>query len=399
VDTATLAWLRSDEGRALMAGLPPYDPATSLKVAARLRGQGYAAGQVAAALTQHRLRARAAARLGPDAARMWFTPDGAEQATRPEVATRRATRYVDCGATHVADLGCGLGADAVAFAAAGLRVTAYERDALTAALARANAEDLGLAGRVEVVHGDVRDADLTTVDAAFADPARRRSGPGRRERLLDPESWSPPFSWVVELAGRIPATAAKVAPGIAHDLPPTDAETEWVSVGGDLLEACVWFAPLATPQVRRRATVLPAGEQVTDAGLTSPPVGAVGAYLLEPDDAVIRAGLVGQVVQRVGGRLVDATIAFVTCDTAPPPSPLWTSYAVTDVVPFHLKRLRALLRGRGVGVVEVKKRGSAIQPEELRRQLHLDTNDPHAATVVLTRVQGAPTVLMVSRLI
>ncbi|MET0741026.1 MAG: methyltransferase domain-containing protein [Candidatus Nanopelagicales bacterium] len=394
MNAETLGWLRSDEGRVLMAGLPPYNPSTALGVAARLRGQGYSADVVAAALSQHRLRSRAIGRLGPEAARLWFTPDGAEQATRPEVAMRRAARIAEFGAAHVADLGCGIGMDSVAFARAGLRVTAYERDAVTAAVARANTEDLRLTGRIEVIEADVRDADLAAVDAAFVDPARRRGG----RRLQDPETWSPRFSWVVLLAQRIPATAAKVAPGIAHDLPPEGTETEWVSVDGDLLEACVWFGPLAMPHVRRRATVLPTAEQVSDTGLTAPAVGDVGAYLLEPDDAVIRAGLVGHVVERVGGRLVDSTIAYVTCDRAPATSGLWVTYAVTDVLPFNLKRLRALLRDRQVGAVEVKKRGSAVEPETLRPQLRLDKDAPNTATVVLTRVRGEPTVVLVSRL-
>ena len=59
---------------------------------------------------------------------------------------------------------------------------------------------------------------------------------------------------------------------------------------------------------------------------------------------------------------------------------------------FSLKRLRALLRERGVGTVVIKKRGSAIQPEQLRRQLR--PAGPNEAVVILTRVAGAPTVLL-----
>jgi hypothetical protein len=65
-------------------------------------------------------------------------------------------------------------------------------------------------------------------------------------------------------------------------------------------------------------------------------------------------------------------------------------------MPFGLKRLRALLRSRGVGRLTVKKRGSAITPESLRQQLRL--SGPEEATIVLTRVAGAATVLVVERI-
>ena len=66
------------------------------------------------------------------------------------------------------------------------------------------------------------------------------------------------------------------------------------------------------------------------------------------------------------------------------------------MLPFGLKRLRALLRERGVGRLTVKKRGTAVEPEELRGQLRLHGDEE--ATVVLTRVAGQQSVLLVERL-
>ena len=92
-----------------------------------------------------------------------------------------------------------------------------------------------------------------------------------------------------------------------------------------------------------------------------------------------------------GGRLIDPTIAYVTADDLRP-TPYATAYEITDVLPFNLKKLRALLRERKVGVLTVKKRGSAVEPEELRRRLRLE--GPHEAVVVLTRVAGRQSVLV-----
>ncbi|MGH3324852.1 MAG: THUMP-like domain-containing protein, partial [Streptomyces sp.] len=113
--------------------------------------------------------------------------------------------------------------------------------------------------------------------------------------------------------------------------------------------------------------------------------------LYEPDGAVVRAHLVAEVAQQLNGRLIDPTIAYVTGDEAHA-TPYATGYEITDVLPFQLKRLRALLRERGVGVATIKKRGSAVEPAELRKKLKLE--GPHACTVFLTRVAGAPTVLL-----
>lgn len=393
VDLDTFRALRSPSGVALLGDIGTYDEADVLAQGALLRSR-HAPGLVAAAMTQARLRARAAAKLGPDAASMWFTATGLEQATRAEVSRRRAGRVAASGAQVVADLGCGIGADMLALARAGMQVRAVERDPLTAAVALANAEALGLAHRVSVTVADVTDtaatsAVLTGADVAFTDPARR----GGRGRAHAPEAWSPPWSWVTALAGQVPGVVAKVAPGIAHGVLPADVEAEWVSCSGDVVEAAAWFGRLASG-VRRRATLLPGPHVLTDAGLSTPPVQAPGTWLYEPDGAVIRAGLVGHVAQAVGGWLLDPTIAYVSADRHAV-TPYATAFEVTDVMPFQLKRLRTVLRERGVGRVEVKKRGSPIEPEALRRALRLEGSGE--AVVVLTRVAGAPTVLLARR--
>jgi ribosomal protein L23 len=124
----------------------------------------------------------------------------------------------------------------------------------------------------------------------------------------------------------------------------------------------------------------------------APPAGPVGGYLYEPDGAVIRAGLVGAVARAVRGRLVDRSIAYVTADhlTA---TKLATAYAVDEVFGFQLKSLRTWLRDHKVGRLTIKKRGTAVEPEQLRKQLRLSGDNE--ATIVLTRVDGRQSVLVV----
>ncbi|MER5563061.1 class I SAM-dependent methyltransferase [Streptomyces sp. NPDC048491] len=386
-DLDTFSLLLADEGRALLASLRAYDPSQELAVATRLRRE-HDADLVSAALGQARLRQRAVAKFGAaDAHRMFFTPNGVEQSTRASVATHRAKAFAARGVRSVADLCCGIGGDALALARAGIAVLAVDRDPLTAAVARANAEALGLADLIEVRCADVTDIDTAPYDAVFVDPARR----GGRGRIFDPEAYSPPLSWAVTAALAAPFAALKIAPGIPHEAIPPQAEAEWISDGGDVKEAVLWFGTGVTPGAVR-ATLLPASADLwTAAPLAAPPVGPVGRYLYEPDGAVIRAHLVAEIVERCGGRLIDETIAYVTSDEVYA-SPYTSAYEITDQLPFNLKKLKALLRERGVGVLTVKKRGSAVEPEEIRRRVK--PAGPNSATVFLTRVAGAPTMLV-----
>ncbi|MCX4621891.1 class I SAM-dependent methyltransferase [Streptomyces albogriseolus] len=383
-----LAPLLTPEGRALLDEVRDTDPAHELAVATRLR-RDHPAELVSAALGQARLRQRAVAKFGAeDAARMFFTPNGVEQSTRRGVAAYRAERLRAAGVRSVADLCCGIGGDAIALARAGIRVLAVDRGPQTAAAARANADALGLAGLIEVREADVTEVDTSAYDAVFVDPARRSS---KRGRIFDPEAYSPPLSWAVRAALKAPRAAAlKVAPGIPHEAVPAEAEAEWISDGGDVKEAVLWFG---TAPGTIRATLLPGPRTLVSRGLPDPGVRPVGRYLYEPDGAVIRSHLVAEVAEPLDGGLIDPTIAYITADTLNP-TPYATAYEITDRLPFNVKKLKALLREREVGVLTVKKRGSAVEPEELRRKALPKPHGTASVTVFLTRVAGAPTMLL-----
>ena len=393
MDLEAIGALLTPEGWALLESLPGYDEQQAMALGERLRREGHPPALVAAALTQTRLRTRAATKFGPFATTMLFTPEGLEQATRLGVAARHAQRFQAAGVARVADLGCGIGADSMALATFDREVVAVEKDDVTAAVATMNLRHWPEA---TVRCEDATSTDLTGIGGAFVDPARRNAS---GKRLLDPRTGSPPLSFVLDLARRLPAVGLKTAPGIPHHLVPDGAEAQWVSVAGEVVEAALWFGLLARDGVRRAALVLPADDdtvttpvEITDAGLVDPTVGPVGSFLYEPDGAVIRAGLVGQVAAAVGGRLLDRTIAYVTSDRLVR-TPLATAYAVEDAFGFQLKTLRTWLRDRGIGRLTIKKRGTAVEPEQLRRQLRLSGDNE--ATIVLTRIAGRQSVLAV----
>ncbi len=381
----TFRSLLADDGQRLLAEIAAHGltEANTLALATALRRRS-PAPLVAAAMTQVRLRDRARAKFGDDAARMYFTQAGLEQATSAPVAAHRAARYR--AARRIADLCCGIGGDLRALAG-GHDLLAVDRDPLTAAIAAANVRALGLDDTVTVRRDDVTTIDLTGYDAAFLDPARRTA----ERRVFNVADYQPPWSFIVALASRVGTVGVKVAPGIPHDLVPPDAEAEWVSLDGDVKEAALWFGALRTANVTRRATLLPSGATLTATTTEPPPVAPPRRFLHEPDGAVIRAHLVAEVAALVNGALLDPTIAYITSDT-PTTTPFTRTYTIEDAMPFSLKRLRAYLRARAIGHVVIKKRGSPLTPEILIADLRL-SGDNHRI-LFLTKVAGKHTVLI-----
>jgi SAM-dependent methyltransferase len=385
IDTETFAALQSEPGRdAVTTAVALLDSGVgALAVGEQVRREfaSLPLQLASAAVWQATLRRRGRAKFGAAADSMWFTADGLEQATSAMVARHRASRFASLAVgldrpPRVADLCCGIGGDLRALAAAGCDVTGVDHDPITVLAARANQTSA-------VVCADVETLDLTGYDAAFIDPARRASG----RRTFDVNSYVPPWAFVTAVLRGLAAAAAKVAPGLSHELIPAGIEAEWVSLGGGLKEAVLWAGAFAGDAVRRRATLLPTGasmQSMTDAD-EPPSSGPARRYLYEPDDAVVRAHLVGDLARSLDGVLLDPTTAYITSDRLVA-TPFAQVFEVLDVMQYSLKQLRAALRDRHVGSVTIMKRGSAIDVEHLRHDLRL-TGDEQAV-VVLALIGG-----------
>ncbi|WP_426996517.1 THUMP-like domain-containing protein [Pseudarthrobacter sp. N5] len=389
-----IAPLLTSEGWELLATLGPYREDQAFALNSALRKAGHSAALVSALLTQSRLRTRADAKFGEFARQMLFTQAGLEQATRLNVAARHAQRFTEAGVTHVADLGCGLGADSMALASMDITVTAVELDETTAACATMNLIPFPHA---TVVHSDATAVSLDGIDGVWLDPARRTTSSSGTKRIWDPEAFSPPLSFVESLAETGRAVGVKMGPGIPHESVPAGCEAQWVSVAGDVTEVTLWFNGVRRPGIRRAALLIgPQGAaEITSTedfdGGPLAPVGPVEGYLYEPDGAVIRAGLVADVAIRLGGHLVDEHIAYI-CAPELLDTPFARAYRVLEVMPLKVKALRAWVKAHNIGVLDIKKRGTSVTPEELRKQLLPGgksggkNTGKNTATLVLTRI-------------
>jgi len=383
-----LVELLSAEGIALLNSVSIDSKADLVKLVSNLRSQGHSPNLVAAVLTQAKLRKRAVAKFGEFASEMLFTEPGLEQASRLSVAARHAGRFRNAGISQVADLGCGIGAESLALAAIGIDVAAFEIDEVTAAIAQFN---LNAFDNASVEVSDVTELDLSNFEALFFDPARRELGGqaiAQAVRKFDPSQFSPNFDWVLEQATKKPA-GVKLGPGHPHEAIPDSAEAQWVSVEGDLVELGLWFGKVARPDIQRSALLITgqASHELTSNSTDSVPaeLGELGDYLYEPDNAVVRSHLISVLAEQTSLHTFSPDIAYLSANHEVA-SPWLRGFRVLDNMAFDRKRLKAYLREKQVGVLEIKKRGSDVIPEQLRKELGL--KGANSATLIVTRVAG-----------
>ena len=342
--------------------------------------------RAAAVLDHETLLRRSQGKFGAEASGWFWTPQGLEQSTRPMVSRRRAERFVALGACSVVDLGCGCGADAAALARAGLDVTAVELDEVTAIFAQANLGD-----GVQVLIGDAEvlaPGLLADGAAVFCDPARR-TATGRTWRVDD---FTPSWGFVESLLDGSRVACIKLGPGLPHALIPDGVEAEWISDQGTVVEVALWAGP-GTVGGRRRA-VVDGMELSRDEALAAPEVGELGEYLYEPNGAVIRAGLIPAVAELTGGWRIHDGVAYLSSSRLVG-TPWAEVFRVDEVLPYSEKWLRAWVRERRVGVLEIKKRGVDADPAELRKRLK--PQGPNMATLVLTPTASGAVALVVTR--
>lgn len=359
-----------------------------VKLVSRLRKDGHDPELIATVLSQVKLRRKAREKFGEFADQMLFSQAGLEQASRLSVAAIHAGRFRKAGISAVADLGCGIGAEAMAMASLDINVSAFDSDELTAALATYN---LAHFSNVTVEQADVTKLDLSIFGGLFFDPARRDS----KNRKFNPEDFSPSFSFVLEKAKTKP-TIIKLGPGHPHDQIPEAAEAVWVSINGDLVELSLYFNEVKRADVSRSALLI-SSNGTFEISAKKPTtqqaeVGEIQSYLYEPDNALIRSHLIANLAEELNLKLLSSDIAYLTGNIAID-NPWISRYRILDNLPFDRKKLKAYLKDKNTGPLEIKKRGADITPEALRKELNLKGSNP--ATIVVTRIQDQHRVLIV----
>lgn len=374
-------FLTSDDGRVLLAEVAAWPEDIAARVLA-LRKRGLPPEQVSGVVSVAAARVRARRRF-VDADRLFFTDDALAQATSPGIAMYHAERLASFGI--VADLGCGVGMDAIALAEAGARVVALEQDPARLMFARANAAERGVSEQITFQLGDVTALEWEA-DAAYWDPSRR-DGSQRVSRHAD--RYEPPLTFLEAVRERVRGGAIKLSPALPDEvLEELGGRIEFLSEGRECKEACVWFGeargvaedlPWAAVLLPERA-VVPSSEDPA-------PVRPLGAFLFDPDPALVRANALGTVAAREAVGLISPDDAYLTGNEPLTEPRLATVYRVVYDAPYKPKALGVWLRERGVGRLVVKKRHFAKEPDAVHRELGLKGGGDEM-TLVLVR-EGA----------
>jgi hypothetical protein len=333
----------------------------------------------AAAWSMADLRSRAVTKFGPIAAQMYFVREALEQASSRRAAKYHAVRYVRAGVTNVTDLCGGIGADALAFAESGVSVTLVELAPVRALFAAENARAHGFSDLITVVNADVTSVPIQTT-AVWFDPARRVD----RRRVVSPDDYQPPLSFLTDLKQQgVTEIGVKLSPGIDHQIAlEYDAQLEFISDNGECKEALLWSGKLRNGRQTQAIQLTETGS-IAFFGDAEPKLRSNGQYLYEPDPALIRAHLVGQLASDLEAGVLDPHIAYLVGDRFVS-TPWATAYKILDHFPYHRKALQRALTERDIGRVIIKKRGFPQEPEEVRKELKL--KGAHEIIVVLTRL-------------
>ena len=412
----------------------------TLSAVTSLRSRGFSPEESAQIISLAQARTRARAKFGERARTLMLTQEAAEQATRPVIAHYRAQRLRPVAGT-VADLGCGIASDSAVYAADRGAVVAVELDPLTASFAAKNLEFCPQArvysGDVtDYVHGELLDASGEPVGIVWMDPARRELRGAKKaqtERLFDPEAFSPPFSFVLNLARTGVPMGVKLGPGFPHEGIPSPediaseanpnprVEAEWIQSEGSLAELVLWFNALAQEGVARTATSvhetsvreLSTEEAAPTEGSAEGSTGGTAegstggtaetSALLPSYEAVsFRSPMTAEEAQQSvdvptslpqpGEYLLEPAPAIVRshlvaefaqsigahlldehlaylCSAEPVEHPLVACYEVLEEIPLQEKQLKRWVREQGFTALTIKKRGVDIVPEQLRARL------------------------------
>ncbi len=324
-------------------------------------------------LNHFELQKRGRARF-EDAEKMVFTAKGLEQSSS-EVMGKYHVRRAGKAAV-IADLCCGIGGDLMYLAENRKQVYAVDLDADTLLCARYNCRKWTNIKYYQ----QAAETFQQKVHLIYADPDRRPQG----NRKISPEEMQPTLRQLVELYFHKELCGGmliKLAPvlnyrkvekeyfGNRGHYAEARCSWEFISENGTVKEILLCLGDQASA-VKRQAVLLPSGQILSGSGSEEVAVSGWQPFIFEPDNAIIRAGLVQKLGVELGYQLLDQHLALLTGNEAVSET-FGKLYRLSEVLPFNRKLLQKYLREKGIGELVIKTRGFPDTTEKLHKQFQL----------------------------
>jgi len=333
------------------------EPSNLSELTALRKQAGPELARIALALAEARQKAKL--KFPAKAQTLVADPTGVEQASGHAVANHKASRLVKANVAHVIDLCCGIGGDAMAMTDAGLRITAVDQDPVRAWMAAQNAN-------CHAVTALAQDINVTG-QVVHIDPARRN----HRGRIFKINDYVPSPESLRSIIGKSSGALVKLSPGVSLDelddaLPP--GQLEFISENGRLVQALLWTGDLVS-NTQPCATLITQDQTHTlQSQSITPPIGSLDTVIHTADPAVERAGLLGCLCEQYSLQMPHPALGLLTGPEVVT-SPWLKAYRVIDQMPWRLNKVQAWLRHHDAGIITVKTRGKAADPDEAQKQL------------------------------
>lgn len=329
----------------------------------------------------------------PWKSKAWFLRRSLQQASMPRIAQHHAEKF--SGSSNVLELCAGAGFDTIAIANVVQRLTSVENNPYIASIHSHNIKVFNLQNKVTILCAKAEEVvnkiDTQQCDGLWADPARRTDN---GQRLLHPEQWLPPLSWLMSLPIK-GVCGIKISPAADISCPP-EWRREWIGTANECIEQVLWKnTPVIDGSVQ---IIMPeqtyswhpslpnsvqpkeiAVEQITD------------MYLIEPHPALIRSGYLHLWMLEHNLQRLDPHIAYCIAEQLEnlPKQNVWSAFRILEVMPFDSKKLKKRVKELGWNAqTAIKKRGWSGEVEQLHRQLGFCSTKEsnNYGVIILTRI-------------
>jgi SAM-dependent methyltransferase len=328
---------------------------------------------------------------------MFFTALSLEQSTGELIARHLAKRFK--ASWTVADLGCGLGANTIFLAESVKKVIAVDLDEFKIECAKHNAAVYGVSDKIEFRVGDANLNINVGVDAFFLDPARDRDGQTKTRSLLNS---SPNLLEILPKLFQVTKNVAvKISPAFDYEelaLLPEQPEIEIISEDNNCKVAMLWFGDfkinkrLATCFYKEGAYV------ITGSGEEKTKVSGLKKYLYEPNKAISKAHLVGELANQFSLAKIDYNSAYLTSDNLVINNFLGAMrrFKVIESGEFSVKKLQRALKTRKIGQTEIIVKNLKITADDLRSRLKLKEGGQYL--IILLKIMDKNTYILVEKI-